>query len=285
MINELITLDRLSPKDLVEISRGPLRPRRSTEELLRELDRTGIPATRRLAARIQLQDNSTPGYEKQLASSVMDSSNLPLTNNTIELCNFGGEADVYLYEGKNGEKVAIKILKGSVNASPDRLKEIALETRAEYEWVKQTYAAFPELVINEEYLILHGPVMAMPAVAIVQPVISKYKDLFLDFTPKQLLEIAAQDLNFRDQLHYFAAQTVKTYKEERKVIDISLGKNNVVVFGENSESPRIAIVDPHSIHTSHFIHNLYPRAKIKVVQILQERLNLLSELSRDLSQL
>jgi len=186
---------------------------------------------------------------------------------------YGGVNDVFLLQSnrKDTSSYVLKINLGGGGSGVEDLLSVAKEQKGEYEYISEVYKDIPGLIPKEYYLIMHGPTMAIPVAAVIQPFIGEnLRDVFEDFEKDELLDLLQRNKPLANQISKFAevARTDESLIENE--LDL-LGKDNLAIAGDKGDE-RLLLLDPH--FRSHPIRSTETKKRI------EERINYIEELAR-----
>lgn len=191
---------------------------------------------------INLVEEIIPGVPRYLSSLLCNSNRLPFESGPAKLIDYGSGATVFILECKDECKI-LKVFRKSLGQQLDSLLEAA-------DWYKERYETVCSWYYNEEFnlvpssifLILNGPILGAPAAAALQAYVpGEKKDLFLDFSNDELIDLMRDNDDLRRQFIFFLKKTITIYHSEDGVCLDILGTNNVALV--NNGNLRLVIFD------------------------------------------
>lgn len=219
---------------------APLRPATESGGQFRKLLRERLSNYERLSILVNLLDRAAPGLARRLSTGLYDPSRLPFPVERIKLFSYGSGSTVFLLE-KGERRYILKVYRRSLGKNKKELKDLADHFAGKYQKVAGWYRGSYELTPASSFLILHGPLLARPAVAVLQEYIpGEKRDFFLDFGDEELLTLMEQ-ADFRSQFLFFAQRTLEVYQESGLCFDF-IGRDNLMVVQEGGRA-RLAIID------------------------------------------
>lgn len=142
----------------------------------------------------------------------------------------------------NGAPYVLKVYRRSLGQPLGTLLRIIAEQRRKYDMVTSWYNTGADMVLPGEFLVVHGPILGSPVVALLQPYLAGVKkDALRDFTDDDLLHLLARSLRLRQQFLAFATKTIAVFAAGTYCFDL-IGKANLILI-EQAEGCRLAIVD------------------------------------------
>ncbi len=231
---------RLLYKALDAVMTASLRPRRPAGECLRGLLSPRSPRSTRVASLVQLVDAMLPGAASAASRRLLRPGRLPFAAEA-ELLASGSGSTVLLLRA-DPPSLVVKAYRRTVGSGPDELARLALGYRGKFETVSSWYREDGRLVVPGSFLVLHGPLLARPAVACVQPYLEGEKrDLFEDFDDSELARLIASGDRLGRQIRFFARRTLEVRAACGLCVDL-LGAGNVTVTGVG-ESRALRLID------------------------------------------
>jgi hypothetical protein len=185
-----------------------------------------------------------PATAERLRRRILDMRHLPFDTRGCELIAFGSGVTVFLIhparEGEQGTNV-LKVFRKSLGMGRESLLRHVRERRAAHHRVMAWYGDLP-VVVPTRFLLLHGPLLARPVAACVQPYIGGEKrDVFTDLSESALSSMLEEHGTFRDRLTRFVGATVRAAEQEGACVDL-LGQGNLVVR-EGGAGPELVLLD------------------------------------------
>lgn len=219
---------------------APARPHQNLAAHLRFLLGRGSHYDR-VASCLNLVHTILPSLSLALTRRFYETQHLPFGSPTLKFLDYGSGGTVFLLQGDHEPKV-IKIYRKSLGQPLETLVDILLRQRQKYETVSRWYNTGVEVVPPGDFLIVNGPHMGSPAVALLQPYVEGHKkDLLGDFTDDDLLALFVANPIVRQQFYIFATQTIADFFAGGDCFDL-VGKANLMLI-EHDEKRRLAIVD------------------------------------------
>lgn len=255
-----------------------LRPKGSARTNLAALLNPNKANYDRVAAIAHLIDRLVPGAMTAFIRLLIRDSKFPFRDVSLVPLGYGSGSTVFRLPGRDCDHV-LKIYRRSLGKRSRPLMALTAEFKEKYDTVSAWYNGAVQLVPPAQFLILHGPILAGPAAAVLQPYIEgEIKDLFCDFSDAQLLAMMADDPDFRRQFLFFAQQTVRIWAEQGMCLDM-LGYGNVAMIeNETGTGCRLLIID-NGIFRLEEIRKKSPRAFARLEQYLSRLRSLLVRLS------
>ncbi|GEM_PF-5076334 len=224
--------------------------RATRRELMKTLRKSGEGETNKIRAGIQLVDKFIPGSEDLIASILSNYSKLPFefSKKDKKVFDAGGEGTLFAF-GEAGNRKVLKVYRESLGLRGDALQKKALEVQADYEKIKSLFGHIPNLIPDEQFLLLHSPLLKKPAVASVQPFVEgTVRDFFTDFTPEERINTIENNPLLREQFIDFAQTHERMNLQEGKCLDL-LGDKNLSIV-EHDGKARLVFLDPHHMYKS-----------------------------------
>jgi hypothetical protein len=189
-----------------------------------------------------LASRVTPGISAVVEQTACTFDRFPVVADCVRLVHYGSNASVYLLE-HGSERIALKVYRDSFGLSREALIRSAAHRRRQYDALVGWYRQVAEVVLPSSFFVIHGPLLAWPVVASMQPFIdTDGRDLFGEISIKRLLHLAVTNESFRSQLVGFAETTARLFERGGPSIDLT-GPENVFVIGQG-DSCRLVVVDP-----------------------------------------
>ena len=206
----------------------------------------------RVAAAVNVFDGLAPGVAGRWSRRLLDYGQLPLATAPLatappataagfrngaqgdrsrrgELHAYGSGATLFLLQG-TGRALILKVYRRTLGRSSAGLISLARYFRQKYTTVCSWYGSGPINILPSWYFILNAPLLATPAVGMLQPYIDvEMKDLFLDFSTSQLLGMLEEDPGLAAQLRFFCKQSLAVAEREGRCLDI-VGRDNVTLL-------------------------------------------------------
>ncbi|TXG80637.1 MAG: hypothetical protein E6R14_08915 [Thermomicrobiales bacterium] len=180
----------------------------------------------------------------------------------------GGECSVYRLISKRPDRpnLVIKIDR-TTRQNVDVLVERGKTIRAEYEEKQEWYRDLPGLIPEEMQFIGKSPRGGRIALFTIQEYLgsaSEIHDLFHDYTPADLAQLASEHPDLRHALLTFARITLERAVARDEMVD-TLGRKNVAIV-DRTEGPRLMLLDAHVVH--HPAHPTYPGQDERIAEHL-----------------
>jgi hypothetical protein len=211
-------------------------------------NRSGSLAYRRAQSVTDTADRYAPWITAWIRERLIDPSYLPACEEAPRIIGFGSGATVFRLgklTGDDGPDWVLKIFRRSLGRSGTELRRQLIYRQATYHTVCRWYEGL-DIVPEAHFLLLHGPVLALPAVGCLQPAVSSERfDLVHDLDDSRLLSLASSNQLLRASIIAFFARTLDAATEEDACIDV-VGKDNVVL-APHGDSYRLIILD-HGIY-------------------------------------
>jgi hypothetical protein len=166
----------------------------------------------------------------RLRSFLLHPARVPFAVRRVELLSAGSGVTVYTLGAPEADHAAhvLKIYRKSLGQRLDTLLAQAEDRRARYNMLAGWYADCG-VVLPTQFLVLHGPVLGLPALGYVQPYVNGDPiDVFHDLSELELLRILRDDPPLLEQFRRFAERTLRVMREQRLCVDI-VGSNNLVI--------------------------------------------------------
>jgi hypothetical protein len=203
----------------------------------------------RVGSLVRLADSLLPGTAKWASKALCRSRRLPFPDATVELLGYGSAATVFLLkddlepEDDPGDgRVVLKVFRKSLGKNLSRLLEIADLYRKKYEAVATWYDGALNIVPDAVFLVFHGPLLGLPAVACLQTYIAgETMDLLHTFTDDEIVRLMRQDLELRRQFVFFAERTLAGHERDGLCFDL-LGRGNLLL-SKRAGAHRLHVID------------------------------------------
>lgn len=206
-----------------------------------EQDDAGSKAYRRARALLRMARTVAPGPVDRTASWLLSARQMPFPAASIELLGFGSGSTVFLVRDAFDRPSVLKIFRKSLGRNPSELRRQLDYRRSAHATVARWYRGL-DIVPVSHFLLLHGPILSLPAVGCLQPLIPSARiDLLHGITDRQLIALVSADANLRMTVQSFIRRTVRTARRERASIDL-VGKDNVVLV-QHEGFYRLVILD------------------------------------------
>jgi hypothetical protein len=185
-----------------------------------------------------------PGLTGCIQAALFDSRNLPLSGEReLTLLNFGTGTTVFLASSRDRTgRLVLKVYRYSLGRRLPTLLKQAAQQRAAYRTLCRWYAGC-SVVLPTAFLVLHGPLLRIPALACVQPYVDENHacDVFSGLPEHALLEQLRRHEPLRRQFVVFVERTLHAARTEHASADL-VGRNNLVLSGEG-ERLRLQLLD------------------------------------------
>ena len=159
----------------------------------------------------------------------------------------GGENDVYLLESKKADFPSwVLKINHCDEGNTKELAARASQIKKEYEEVRNWYANMPELIPQEDSLIMESPRNGKPAIITLQQYYGhEIKDIFELISQEKLSEIFEENPKLKEDLLNFLRITKKKEAETGSMVDLGGPKNlSLIKIGDEE---RLILLDPHLI--------------------------------------
>ncbi len=187
----------------------------------------------RPAAALNCANELIPGTTNAVSTSVFRFSKLPFRYSTINVLGYGSGDTVFTLK-QNGELLVVKVQRDSLGKNLGELLQLVWARRDTFETVTREYNQAFDLFPATHFLVVHGPLMGMPAVVSIQPFIAGQKrDLLYGFSDDELVELLSSNDRLRQQLHCFVQTTSRAFEIGEWLVD--LGKNNLLLIESEGE--------------------------------------------------
>ena len=227
-------------KSLDAVLTARMRPQKGVWENLKGVLGVGHSRYDRVGSVVGLFDSLQPGFAQRASQRLVHTPNVPFTSPSLDLLGCGSGATVFLLTGDC--PVVLKVYRRTIGRRYAALLRLANEFRTKYETVASWYSEGPELVAQASFVVFHGPLLGMPAVACVQRYIDgERRDFFEGFSDRQLLDLMDQNNDLREQFVHFARVTLDRYEREGRCCDF-LGNENLLLVGSD-DCRRIRLID------------------------------------------
>lgn len=201
-----------------------------------------------------------------------DFSRVPIDPDQYELeeqrVGLGYWSEVYLLRSKAEDKdhLVYKVEFPATHQRVEKLTDIIMKYRHEYETMKALYADLPHLIPWTGYFVTTSPRTGKPAIGSIQTYAGHDGfDLLDSERANDIHALIAGDDTFAKEFETFRRVTLELQKK-RKAPDLA-GKNNVLVV-RNGDTHHIRLVDPHSFGTNNTHAEAGQREKIKYLESL-----------------
>jgi hypothetical protein len=211
-----------------------VRPRPPLLATLRALTRrsSNYERVRRLA---DLATRPAPALERQVQRALLDTTRLPFAASGIELVGHGTAATVFrLGGGPEGAGFVLKVYRGTIGQPRAELVQMARRHRARYEVLRRWLG---ESVLRAHFLVLDGPLRALPVAACLQERVEGATDL-LSRTDEELRALLSDRPELRAELVGFARRLRELFT--RGFLPDLLGAGNLVLVERGA---RIRLLD------------------------------------------
>jgi len=220
---------------------APLRPKISFADHVKILLSTKSRNFDRMSSLVNVIDKAFPGLAICLYRSLCSSIRIPFDNTSIELINYGTGATVFLLH-VGGEHKVLKVYRRSLGKRLEGVLAVANEFSRKHEFLSSCYNRGFNIVTVSEFLILNGPILGIPAAAILQPYIHGNKrDIFGEFSDDDVVRLMRDHEHLRKQFITFVEQTVELFSKGEMCFDV-LGADNLMLV-EQCGDLRLVVVD------------------------------------------
>lgn len=190
----------------------------------------------------------------------------------------GGECSVYRLISKRPDRPSLVIkIDRTTRQNVDVLVERGKQIRTEYEEKKEWYRDLPDLIPEEMQFIGKSPRGGRIALFTIQEYLgsaNEIHDLFHDYTPEQLVALAAGHPDLRRALLTFAHITLERAVTRDEMVD-TLGRKNVAIV-DRPGGPHLMLLDAHVVH--HPAHPTYPGQDERIAEHLTFLRELITQL-------
>ncbi|MEW6610143.1 MAG: hypothetical protein AB1352_00725 [Patescibacteria group bacterium] len=191
-----------------------------------------------------------------------------------------GGSRCWLYHIKSREpghlSYALKVYK---KYSRDNMRNdiitYAKEVKREFEQVKSFYGEELKDVFLPQYMLMLHDAENNMTLAILQPYeASDLKDIFLDFSQEQLMELSKKQPQLGMKLNQFITKTFQYLKEHGTVLDLEADKN-VVLASNDGKDYRLLVLDPLDMELAadNFRGSAKTPQRLNCLRQIQEALN------------
>jgi hypothetical protein len=182
-----------------------------------------------------------PGLMRRTADRILDENGSPFAVGPLELLGYGSGATVFQVQDASRHTWALKIFRKSLGRRPEELRRQLANRRATHETVTRWYSDL-DIVPPSYFLLLHGPVLSLPAVGCLQPMIPTDRiDLLYGLSEPELLKLVSADANLGATVRSFIVRTLRAAHKDRAAIDL-VGRDNVVLVPDGV-SYRLVLLD------------------------------------------
>ena len=210
------------------------RPRPPFLSTLRALTRRSSHYER-LRNLVDLATRPVPALERRLRRTLIDTTRLPFSVHGVELAGHGTAATVFRLLGEPGQAPhVLKVYRSTVGQPREQLVQMARRHRARHELLRQWLG---ENVLRAHFLVLDGPLRALPVAACLQQRVEGATDL-LARTDGELLRLAASRPELRAEFVGFARRVLEL--RARGFFPDLLGAGNLVLVEPGA---RIRLLD------------------------------------------
>ena len=229
----LMTLDAAMVSSLTSAS--------SVAALARTVARRGTRSYDRLVAGFGMLSRWMPGLPEVVGQLACSMAHVPFDHDDARLVARGSNVSVYLLEHEE-RRIALKLYRDTLGRSLPELLRSATARRAQYDLVVDWYREVGGLVAPSDVVVIPGPLLGHPVVAVVQPWVGgTQRDLFTDLSLEQLRRCAERCARFRKQVVAFAGITTDLFRSGDRLLDI-VGPDNVVICGDEADC-RLVVTD------------------------------------------
>jgi hypothetical protein len=229
-------------KTLDAVVTAPARPRGTLRAALRLLLDPQQANYDRVGALVHAADHLLPGIAQRLSRTLLQPDALPLATDSAALLAYGSGGTLFLL-AQGEARWVLKIYRRSLGLPGPQLQALGREFKQKVAAVSAWYdEKHRPLVAPVSFVLVHGPLRRVPALASLQPYLSPpHRDLVADFTDDELVHLGQQEPDFRRQLRHFVYTTLRVYEEQGRCLDF-VGAGNVVVVQAGGEH-RIVVLD------------------------------------------
>lgn len=191
---------------------------------------------------VQCALTAVPALEPRLMRSLLDASRLPFAGARIELRGYGSGTTVFRLERDGARPLALKVYRRTLGRDPLHLANVARRYRERY---RRLCAVFGEVVLPAEFVVLHGPLRAAPAVASLQPWLQGPLHDVLGLPDAELFALLARYPGLEARFAEFVERSLAWHEgtfPERGVFPDLVGRGNLVVTEEGA-SARLWLLD------------------------------------------
>jgi hypothetical protein len=188
---------------------------------------------------VQLTLGRSAALERRLERALLDPARLPVHAARLELAGFGSGTTVFRLEsGSAAPPHALKIYRRTLGRAPAHLAAAARRYRERY---RRLSNAFGEVVLPASFLVLHGPLRGVRAVACLQPWLGGEVQDLLGLEDEALLaQLRSHDLE--ESFAAFARRALE-WRAQGVFPDL-VGRGNLVVTREDENaSARLLLID------------------------------------------
>jgi hypothetical protein len=197
----------------------------------------------RVAAMVFILQRLVPGVLERACRSLLVAGGLPFAPVRVELMDFGSGSTVFRMTVGSHLRV-LKVYRRSLGRRRETLLTLAAYFKAKHDALACWYAGPLSPVLASSFLVLRGPLLGRPAVAVVQPLVVPAvpgrRDALRDFTDEDLVALM-ESPGFRARFRFFAERTLALAETHRRAPDM-LGKENLMMAG-GADGARLALID------------------------------------------
>jgi len=211
-----------------------VRPRPALLATLRALTRRSSNYER-LRRLVDVATRPAPALERRFRRALLDTTRLPFAVSGVELAGHGTAATVFRMLGEPvGTRFVLKVYRWTLGQPRAELVQMARRHRARYEVLRRWLG---ESVLRAHFLVLDGPLRALPVAACLQERVEGATDL-LSRTDGELLALLASRPELRIELVAFARR-LRELRAQGFLPDL-LGAGNLVLVEPGA---RIRLLD------------------------------------------
>ncbi len=225
---------RLVYRALDAVLTAPLRPSRSRIEDLRGALSPRSSYYERVASLTGCIDSLLPGAGRRAARRLLRPGLIPFSGGPVDLLGSGSGSTVFHLPMERGRYV-LKVYRRTIGRSAERLVRLAAWYRQKHRTVSSWYPGPFSIVAPAGFVVLHGPLLARPGVACLQPYIEGMRGFFEDLDEGEQVRRLEGDAGLKDQFCFFARRTLEVSEASGCCPDL-LGSRNLVVTGVRGNS-------------------------------------------------
>ncbi len=225
---------RLLYRSLDAALTAELRPRRRLLDSLLRVAGPRTPNYERIGTLVKL--TAVPLTGERMRGLLLRPKRLPVREPRVSLLGFGSGVTVFRVDG-NGKARVLKVYRRTLGRDRSGLWQVARRYRARY---RQLSSWFGSLVLPAEFLVLHGPLLARPAVACLQECLQGELVDPLALPEDELLRRLEAAPALQQQFETFARSCLELHA--RHVFPDLLGRGNVLLV-EGERGPCLRLID------------------------------------------
>ncbi len=215
------------------------RPEKGTRDSFQEILGPGSHSFDRVGALTRYVWSKAPGVMEHIHQLLHCPHRMPLLASATGPFAFGREASCIVL---HGTPKVLKVHRGSLGQDVPNLVRIAKRLEAEYETLLRWYAPVPALLPHTMHLVMCVPLRGVRGVVRIQDLVPEpSRDLLMDFSDDDLVELMGQNPRLSRDFSAFVGATMNAWDRERQFLDL-VGANNLVLVHHATE-PEMRVVD------------------------------------------